>query len=271
VAGAAVTLVPKFDEAALAASIRDGATLFFFGVPTMYYRLADSPYLAELSRLRLAVSGSAPLPAELHERIRAASGQAVLERYGMTETGMLLSNPYDGQRRPGTVGFPLPGVQMRLEPLGAGTSEIAGTNEIQVRGPNVMSGYLDNPAATSDAFTADGWFRTGDLGTLDADGYLCIRGRAKHLIITGGYNVYPREVEEVLRTHPAVADVAVVGRPDPKWGEVVAAFVVLADGAVSDVEGWAAERLVHYKRPRTWHVVDSIPRNAVGKALLHKL
>ena len=264
VAGAGAVLMPRFEPSAIAAS---GASLFF-GVPTMYHRLAESSSLSALSSLRLAVSGSAPLPSELYEAIRAGSGQVVLERYGMTETVMLVSNPYDGERKPGTVGFPLPGVSLRLEPREGGTAEI------QVRGPNVIAGYLDNPAATAEAYTSDGWFRTGDLGTFDADGYLSISGRAKELIITGGYNVYPREVEELLRTHPGIADAAVVGIPSPQWGETVAAFVVPASSASlrpSELDSWCEERLVAYKRPREWHLVESIPRNALGKILRHDL
>ena len=267
VTGASARLLSKFEPGAVAESIHSGATLFF-GVPTMYHRLAESPHLADLRGLRLAVSGSAPLPAELHETVRAACGQVVLERYGMTETIMLVSNPYEGERRPGTVGFPLPGVELRLHPHGPGVEEI------QVRGPNVIRGYL-SPSDTEAAFTPDGWFRTGDLGELDADGYLRISGRMKELIITGGYNVYPREVEEVLRAHPLVADAAVVGLPSSRWGETVAAFVVPVEGAteavVSTLETFVAERLVDYKRPREWRLVPEIPRNALGKILRHQL
>ncbi|HLT12282.1 MAG TPA: AMP-binding protein, partial [Micromonosporaceae bacterium] len=268
-AGAGALLVPKFEPASIAAAIDTGCSLFF-GVPTMYHRLAESPHLGALSRLRLAVSGSAPLPAELHEAIRAGCGQAVLERYGMSETVMLVANPYDGERRPGTVGFPLPGVELRL------AEREGGTAEIQVRGPNVIRSYLDNPEATAAAFTADGWFCTGDLGEFDEDGYLRISGRAKELIITGGYNVYPREVEEVLRAHPGVADAAVVGFPSEAWGETVAAFLVPAQSGeekalLSAVESWCEERLVAYKRPREWRIVDEIPRNALGKILRHQL
>jgi malonyl-CoA/methylmalonyl-CoA synthetase len=264
VTGAAATLLP-FTPSGVAAAIEDGASMLF-GVPTMYHRLAASPHLQALAGLRLAVSGSAPLPADLHAAVREGSGQIVLERYGMTETVMLVSNPYDGERRPGTVGFPLPGVQLRL------AAREGGTAEIEVRGPNVISHYLDDPSATADSFTADGWFRTGDLGTLDEDGYLTISGRAKELIITGGYNVYPREVEEALRTHPAVADAAVVGVASAQWGETVAAFVVLGGTAGADeLDAWCAERLVAYKRPREWHVVAAIPRNALGKVQRHLL
>jgi malonyl-CoA/methylmalonyl-CoA synthetase len=270
VAGAGAVLLPRFEPAAVAEAIGSGASLLF-GVPTMYHRLAADPALASLSGLRLAVSGSAPLPAELHEAIRVGSGQVVLERYGMTETIMLVSNPYEGERRAGTVGFPLPGVELRLAPRDGGTSEI------QVRGPNVITRYLDNPMATAQAYTSDGWFRTGDLGTISDDGYLTITGRAKELIITGGYNVYPREVEELLRTHVGVADAAVVGAPSVAWGEMVVAFVVPSPSVssptalVSELDSWCAGRLIGYKRPREWHVVESIPRNALGKILRHEL
>jgi len=266
-AGASAVILPKFDPAAVASAIRAHGATLFFGVPTMYHRLATSPHLADLRALRLAVSGSAPLPADLHAAIEADSGQRVLERYGMTETVMLTSNPYDGERRPGTVGFPLPGVSLRLSPRDGGVTEI------EVTGPNVIAGYLDRPGADAAAFTPDGWFRTGDLGVLDDDGYLRISGRAKELIISGGYNVYPREVEEALRAHPAVADAAVVGAPSPEWGETVVAFVV-ADGGPAlegELARWCADRLAPYKRPRQWRWVGAIPRNALGKVLRHEL
>jgi malonyl-CoA/methylmalonyl-CoA synthetase len=262
-AGGRVMLIPRFSPADVAEAISRGSTMFF-GVPTMYHRLAESPDLEALRALRLAVSGSAPLPAELFAAVREGSGQTVLERYGMTETVMLVSNPYDGERRPGTVGLPLPGVRLRLQPSEGGTAEI------EVRGPNVIGGYLDNPAATAQAYTSDGWFRTGDLGELDEAGYLRISGRAKELIITGGYNVYPREVEEVLRGHPGVVDAAVVGTPSTTWGETVVAYIV-GDASPADLEQWCAERLVAYKRPREWRSVELIPRNALGKVLRHEL
>ncbi|HET8658793.1 MAG TPA: AMP-binding protein [Micromonosporaceae bacterium] len=296
VGGCAVVL-PRFTPAGVAEAVTAHGATMFFGVPTMYHRLAESPYLADLRRLRLAVSGSAPLPAQLHAAVAAGSGQQVLERYGMTETMMLVSNPYAGPRRPGTVGLPLPGVSVRLRPQPGGVAEI------EVRGPNVISGYLDSPEASAAAFTPDGWFRTGDLGVLDEDGYLTISGRAKELIITGGYNVYPREVEEVLRSHPGVADAAVVGAPSTEWGEAVVAFVVPAAGDPGppgggpvqpsgdpswsggasgppeerlerlreQLEEWCAGRLAPYKRPRVWRWVDAVPRNPLGKVLRHRL
>ncbi|HEX7744847.1 MAG TPA: acyl-CoA synthetase, partial [Micromonosporaceae bacterium] len=269
VAGGSLLLLPRFEPPAVASAIEAGATMFF-GVPTMYHRLAASPHLDALRALRLAVSGSAPLPAELHDTVRERTGQRILERYGMTETIMLVSNPYDGPRRPGTVGLPLPGVSLRLAPREGGVTEI------EVTGPNVFGGYLDRPQATAEAFTTDGWFRTGDLGVLDDDGYLRISGRAKELIITGGYNVYPREVEEVLRSHPAVGDAAVAGLPSPEWGETVVAYVVPADAVdtsalEADLTQWCAERLAAYKRPRAWRWIETVPRNALGKILRHEL
>jgi malonyl-CoA/methylmalonyl-CoA synthetase len=266
-AGASALLLERFDvDLLLDSASRHGATLLF-GVPTMYGRLAASPRVGELTRLRLCVSGSAPLTPEVFQRIADQSGQRLLERYGMTETMMNVSNPYDGERRPGTVGLPLPGVELRLSEGASG--------EVLLRGPNVFSGYWRNPRATAAAFDADGWFRSGDLGSLDARGYLRIEGRSKELIITGGYNVHPREVEEALLEHPRVAEVAVVGAPSEEWGETVAAFVVPhgAGGppAAEELLAFAAERLAAFKRPRVVRFVSSLPRNALGKVLKQEL
>jgi malonyl-CoA/methylmalonyl-CoA synthetase len=255
--GGSAVVVDRFSaDGVLDAAGRHGGTLFF-GVPTMYHRLAGSGRVAELARLRLCVSGSAALPVPLAERVRAGAGVAVLERYGMTETLLTISNPYDGERRPGTVGFPLPGVDVRAD----ATDGVLG-----VRGPSVFAGYWERPAATDAAF-ADGWFRTGDVVATDADGYLAVRGRQTDVIISGGYNVYPAEVEEVLLGHPAVAEVAVVGVPSDEWGEAVVAWVVAAGEpvAVDALADFAAARLAPYKRPRELRVVDELPRNAMGK------
>jgi malonyl-CoA/methylmalonyl-CoA synthetase len=263
-AGASAILVPRFDvESVLDAAGGHDASLFF-GVPTMYHRLAQSSRVGELARLRLCVSGSAPLPADLHRVLAERGGQRVLERYGMTETLMNVSNPYDGERRAGSVGLPLPGVELRL------SNEHGG--EIQLRGPNVFAGYWERPQVSAESFI-DGWFRTGDLGGLDTDGYLRILGRSKELIISGGFNVYPREVEEVLLAHPAVAEVAVVGTPSDEWGEVVTAFVVPAGDTPTpeSLLSFAAEQLAPFKRPRLLHFVDTLPRNALGKVLKHQL
>jgi malonyl-CoA/methylmalonyl-CoA synthetase len=253
--GAAVVLRPRFDVEDVAARAADGVSLFF-GVPAMYQRLAAAGRADALARLRLLVSGSAPLPAALATAVAEQAGQIPLERYGMTETVMLTSNPYEGPRKPGTVGLALPGVELRL----------AESGEVEVRGPNVIAGY--DGGAEPEAFTDDGWFRTGDLGDRDDDGYLTLVGRSKELIITGGYNVHPREVEEVLETHPDVREAAVVGRQSERWGEEVTAVVV----AERQVEGealraHAAERLAPYKVPKRIEFAAELPRNALGKVV----
>jgi malonyl-CoA/methylmalonyl-CoA synthetase len=240
---------------------QEAATLFF-AVPTMLHRLVEHPRAEALRRLRLLVSGSAPLAAALHARLEARCGQRCLERYGMTETGMLVSNPVDGARVPGSVGFPLPGVELRL----------AAGGEIEVRGPNVFRGYPDRPDANAEAFTRDGWFRTGDLGALDGEGRLSIVGRAKELVISGGYNVHPREVEEALLAHPDVREAAVVGTPDPEWGERVTAYLVSERAlGLEELRGFLADRLAAYKHPRLVHRVEALPRNALGKLQRHRL
>ena len=259
-AGSSILLRPGFDAGDVT-TLAPEATMFF-GVPTMYARLVDHADAARMGSLRLCVSGSAPLPPSLFDGFAERTGQRVLERYGMTETMMNLSNPYEGERRPGTVGFPLPGVEVKHGADG----------EILVRGPNVTPGYWDRPDATAEAFDADGWFHTGDVGTCDPDGYHRIVGRTKELIITGGFNVYPREVEDVLRAVPGVVDVAVVGLPSPEWGETVTAFLV-ADGRFdrTQAEAVAARDLARFKQPRDYRVVDELPRNAMGKVLRHVL
>jgi malonyl-CoA/methylmalonyl-CoA synthetase len=263
-AGASMVVLPRFDPDAVVDAVRTHDATLFFGVPTMYARLRDAGRLPDLSRLRLLVSGSAPLDPVLFRAISEQAGQAPVERYGMTETVMLTSNPLRGERRAGSVGLPLPGVQVRLGEAGA----------VQVNGTNVFRGYWDRPAATREAFTQDGWFRTGDIGELDDDGYLRLVGRASDLIITGGYNVYPREVEDAILTHTGVGDVAVVGVPDDTWGERVVAFVVTRDPLsepgtdVGALLGAHVETLLApYKRPRSWTVVTELPRNAMGKVL----
>jgi malonyl-CoA/methylmalonyl-CoA synthetase len=268
--GASAILQERFDPETVLDAAEHDATLFF-GVPTMYARLIESPGASRLAGLRLCVSGSAPLSAALHDSIRERCGQTVLERYGMTETVMLVSNPYEGERRPGSVGFPLPGVELRLDGDGAEDGEIL------VRGPNVFTGYLGHPEANDTCFVAapdgDHWFRTGDIGHVDDDGYVSIVGRCKELIISGGFNVYPREVEDVLREHPHVVDVAVVGTPSDEWGEIVTAFVETDDDdfAVTSLTEWSADRLVSYKRPRLVHRVSALPRNSLGKVVRGEL
>jgi malonyl-CoA/methylmalonyl-CoA synthetase len=271
VAGASAVVLPGFGTDAVFDAVKAQAATMFFGVPTMYARLARSARVTELGALRVAVSGSAPLPPSVWERIHQASGVAVVERYGMTETVMLASNPLHGERRAGTVGLPLPGVEIRL-----GDGDV-----VEVRGANVFGGYLARPEATEAAFTADGWFRTGDIGRFDAAGYLSLVGRASELIISGGYNVYPREVEDVLRRHPLIADVAVVGTPDEEWGEIVTAYAVLPPDVGSEEEisrswadvvaAFARDELAPYKVPRLWHRIEALPRNAMGKVVRQAL
>ena len=220
------------------------------------------------SSMRLFVSGSAPLLAETHREFEQRTGHRILERYGMSEAGMITSNPYDGERRAGTVGFPLPGVDVRV--VGeAGQRLPAGENgAIQIRGANVFSGYWRMPEKTREEFTDDGWFCTGDIGMFDKDGYLSIVGRAKDLIITGGYNVYPKEIELVLDELPGVNESAVIGVPHSDFGEAVTAVVVPKADAQPDeanIIGELKSKLAGYKVPKRVYFVDSLPRNTMGK------
>jgi malonyl-CoA/methylmalonyl-CoA synthetase len=277
VTGSLVDLRIRFEVADAFDTLGRGETTMFFGVPTMYGRL-----IAEAERratrpppIRLYVSGSAALSAQTFEDFERLFGQRILERYGMTETIMNLTNPYDGERRPGTVGQPFPGQEARIVDVATRQPILdERPGEIQVRGPHVFKGYWQQSDATAAAFDAEGWFNTGDLGWRSADGYYTISGRARELIITGGYNVYPREVEEVLVTHPGVAEAAVLGLPDPDFGEQVVAVVVRRDGAASlvsadDLIALCRDQLASYKKPRQVHFVDALPRNALGKVQKH--
>ena len=261
----------RFDPRGVIARLPEATV--FMGVPTLYVRLLGEPTLtrAACAHMRLFISGSAPLPIETFEDFHVRSGHTILERYGMSETVMLTSNPYavkDGFRRGGTVGFPLPGVGVRVvDDTGAPcpTGEIG---HIQVRGPNVFKGYWQMPEKTKEEFTADGWFRTGDVGRFDAQGYVTIVGRSKDLIISGGYNVYPAEVESVLNDMVGVAESAVVGVPHADFGEAVVAVVVARAGATPDVAALINElkgKIANFKVPKRVFVVDELPRNAMGK------
>jgi len=244
--GSRARLLPRFDPEALAAALTGASVLF--AVPAMYERLVEH---LEPGSLRLAVSGSAPLPPALAERVAAALGFAPLERYGSTEAGLCVSQLVDGERRPGTVGFPLPGLELA----------ILEEDEIALRGPQVFGGYWDDPEATAESFTPGGWFRTGDAGRLGAAG-LEITGRLKELIVSGGLNVYPREVELALEEHPGVARAAVVGVPSERWGEEVVAFVV---GEAGGLDAHLRERLSAHKVPKRVLVVDDLPVSDTGK------
>jgi malonyl-CoA/methylmalonyl-CoA synthetase len=241
------------------------------GVPTFYTRLLAEPGLtkAACAAMRLFVSGSAPLLAETHVEFEARTGQRILERYGMTETGMLTSNPLEGERRPGTVGFPLPGTQVRVVDDEGAPCAAGDIGHIQVKGDNVLSGYWRLPEKNKEEFTADGFFRTGDVGSFSKDGYLSIVGRSKDLIITGGYNVYPKEVELAIDELPGVQESAVVGVPHPDFGEAVTAVVVPRAGveAPTETQVIAAlkSRLANFKVPKRVHVVGELPRNTMGK------
>jgi len=266
--GGSATLVHFTPAAVVAELTREDHTrgTMFFGVPAMYQRLCDwlDEHPTDLSFVRLFVSGSAPLPPALFERCKRLLGQGPIERYGITEGGIVVSNPYEGPRQPGRVGLPFPGVEVKL----------GERDEVLLKGGQVFKGYWRNPIATAEAFTEDGFFRTADVGQIGSDGTLAIRGRLKELIISGGFNVYPREVELVLEEHPAVEEVAVVGIPSDAWGEEVTAFVVPSK-AQPLVEGelisFARERLATYKCPRRVVVVDRLPRNAMGKIERAKL
>ncbi|MBN9388166.1 MAG: acyl-CoA synthetase [Chloroflexi bacterium] len=277
--GASAELRRKFEAASVLETLQQDTNLtMFFGVPTMYGRLLEgAAKLNGLPRpLRLYVSGSAPLSRETFNAFEKIFGQRILERYGMTETIMNMTNPYHGERRAGTVGAPFPGQEARIvdvqsrQPLPDGE-----TGEIEVRGPHVFAGYLHRPEATAEAFDEDGWFKTGDLGWRSEDGYYSINGRARELIISGGYNVYPREVEEVLLQHPSVGDVAVFGLPHPDLGEQVVAAVVPAPGqplpSTNELAEFCRHQLASFKKPRQVVLVPSLPRNALGKVQKHLL
>ncbi|NGQ93335.1 malonyl-CoA synthase [Rhodobacter sp. HX-7-19] len=265
--GGAMIWLPGFDAGAVLRMLP--AATVMMGVPTFYTRLLEEPGLTRdlVGHMRLFVSGSAPLLAETHEAWAARTGHRILERYGMTETNMNTSNPYEGERRAGTVGFPLPGVELRI--LAEGRDVPVGeVGMIEVRGPNVFAGYWQMPEKTAEELRADGWFITGDLGMRDGDGYVHIVGRAKDLVITGGYNVYPKEVELVLDEVPGVAESAVIGVPHPDFGEAVFAVLVARKGAGLEAEAVLAaiaDRLARFKQPKAAVVVDSLPRNTMGK------
>jgi malonyl-CoA/methylmalonyl-CoA synthetase len=266
--GGSATLVHFSPQAVVAELTRPDAQrgTMFFAVPAMYQRLCDwlDQHPADLSHVRVFVSGSAPLPPALFERCSKLLGQPPVERYGITEGGIVVTNPYDGPRQAGRVGVPFPGVEVKL----------GDKHEVLIKGGQLFQGYWRNPGATAEAMTPDGFLRTGDVGEIGDDGTLAIRGRLKELIISGGFNVYPREVELVLETHPAVGEVAVAGVPSDKWGEEVTAFVVPSNSFPLDeaeLIAYARERLAHYKCPHRVVVLDKLPRNAMGKVLRTKL
>ena len=264
-AGYRMRLLERFDHQAAAREFLDFRPTVFFGVPTLYVRLLSTP--PEVARAigsaaRLFVSGSAPLPAPVLEDFRALFGHTILERYGMTETCMNISNPYAGERRPGTVGLPLPGVSCKIV-----------DGELYVRGPNVCAGYWRREPETKAAF-AGGWFRTGDLAERSEDGYYTLKGRRSDLIISGGFNIYPREIEEFLLEQEGVAEAAVTAQPDRLRGEVAVAYLVPKPGMTIDagaLEAACRASLASFKIPRAFLPVEKLPRNALGKVQKHLL
>jgi malonyl-CoA/methylmalonyl-CoA synthetase len=261
-------LLPKFDAASVMRHLREVSV--YMGVPTHYTRLLqqEALNLDSTARVRLFISGSAPLLIETHQEFFRRTGHTILERYGMTETLMNTSNPYEGPRVPGSVGPPLPGIAIRAVYPDSGTPAGDAIGLLEVKGPNVFAGYWRDEEKTRGEFTADGWFKTGDLGRIDEAGYVHIVGRAKDLVISGGYNVYPREVEAELDMLLGVLESAVFGVPHPDFGEGVTAAVVLRLGAVlteAEIIGASRTRLASYKVPKRVILLDELPRNALGK------
>jgi malonyl-CoA/methylmalonyl-CoA synthetase len=277
--GACCELLPRFDAGATWSRLGSGEITLFMAVPTIYVKLIDAyrrlpedrrqAISRTLRGMRLMVSGSAALPVDLLERWRGISGHTLLERYGMTEVGMALSNPLAGERVPGAVGQPLPGVTVRLVDESGETVPDGTPGELEVRGPGLFSRYWRDPEATAGAFR-DGWFRTGDVAVLDQGSYRILGRQSVDIIKTGGYKVSALEIEDALLANPDVDECAVVGVPDPEWGERVTAAIVQRPGAELTVDGlraWAAERLAPYKVPSRVHFVDELPRNALGKVV----
>jgi malonyl-CoA/methylmalonyl-CoA synthetase len=275
--GSTITLHRSFVAADVLSELHSGRISMFFGVPTMYGRLlAEARQRPERpTGVRLLVSGSAPLSPQVLEEVQEEFGLRILERYGMTETVMNLGNPLEGERKAGSVGLPFPGIEVRIaDPSDSSGVETGDVGEVQLRGPNICRGYWQAPEATAEVWTTDGWFRTGDLGYRDPDGYVFLTGRARELIISGGFNIYPREVEEVLEAHAGVAEAAVFGLSDPDLGEKVVAAVVSTGTDPIDVpslQEFCRARLASFKKPREVYIVPALPRNALGKVQKHVL
>jgi len=269
--GSAMFFEPKFD-AARAMQLLPESTVMM-GVPTFYVRLLhEAAFARDVCRnIRLFVSGSAPLLKETFDEFKSRTGHTILERYGMTEGGMFTSNPYEGERRGGTVGFPLPGTALRIVGAGGTAVKTGAVGSIQVKGDNVFVGYWGMPEKTREEFTADGFFKTGDMGSRDADFYVTISGRSKDLVITGGLNVYPKEIEELIDAMPGVVESAVIGLPHPDFGEAVSAVVVRQKNAAgralteSGIIAAIKDQLANFKVPKWVYLVDELPRNAMGK------
>ena len=274
-AGGSMIFLEKFDADTVLDRLPEATTMM--GVPTFYTRLLDDPRFTKdlVGHMRLFISGSAPLLAETHKQFEERTGHRILERYGMTETSMSTSNPYDGERRAGTVGFPLPGVEAKICDAESGAEMPTGEiGVLWVRGPNVFKGYWQLPEKTAEELMEDGWFITGDLALIDERGYVHIVGRGKDLIISGGYNIYPKEIELFLDDIPGVNESAVVGAPHPDFGESVVAVLVPEAGATLDtaeIEALVRRDLAGFKRPRRIEIMDALPRNTMGKVQKNQL
>ncbi|MEM8861053.1 MAG: AMP-binding protein [Chloroflexota bacterium] len=270
-AGGTAIMLPKFEtESALRLMVEKQCTVFM-AVPTIHKRIVEFPQAADydLSHMRLLTSGSDRLPDDVNIKFQEMFGHKLLERYGMSETMMNLSNPLHGERRVGSVGLPLPQVEARIvDPETEALLPDGEVGAVQIKGPHVFKGYWRMPEKTAESFSPDGWLRTGDLGMREPDGYFTLKGRSKDLIITGGFNVYPPEVEFVLAEHPAVLNSAVIGCPNEEWGETVTAVIILRDGQTTSAEeiiAFCREQLAAYKIPRKVVFGDELPRNSMGK------
>lgn len=281
--GACCEFLPKFSPKALFAIFEKGEVNVFMAVPTIYFKLityynslsktAQKNISGNLEKFRLMVSGSAALPVSVLEEWKKISGHILLERYGMTEMGMAISNPYKGKRRPGHIGQPLPGVSIRLVDETNALVSVGEPGEIQIKGPNVFKEYWDKPVATHDAFTPDGWFKSGDIALYDIDSYQILGRNSVDIIKSGGYKISALEIEEVLRTHPQIKDCGVVGIPDLEWGEIIGASIILKSGElpVATLTDWIQEKLPAYKTPKKYIFQEDLPRNVMGKVTKNDL
>jgi malonyl-CoA/methylmalonyl-CoA synthetase len=281
-AGATLQFLHPFQAAEVFSIFLEGKVNVFMAVPTIYFKLiAEFDSYSEnqkialtacMSAFRLMVSGSAALPASVMERWREVSGHTLLERYGMTEIGMAISNPYRGERRTGYIGTPLPGVEVRLVDEAFEAVALGTPGEIQVKGPGVFATYWGKVEATQKAFTEDGWFKTGDIAVVE-DGYYRILGRDSiDIIKSGGYKISALEIEEVLRSHALIKDCAVIGIPNEEWGELVAAVLVTETTLeLAELKDWLKERLPNYKSPKVYQILNELPRNAMGKVVKNEL
>jgi long-chain acyl-CoA synthetase len=271
--GASLTVLPRFDAAKALGILADQRVTIFAGVPTMFSALLHVPDRSDydVSALRLCISGGAAMPVEVLRQFEDAFDCIVLEGYGLSETSPVASFNHPGrERKPGSIGTPIRGVEMRVVDASGAEVPQGEVGEIAIRGHNIMKGYLNKPEATAEAVSADGWFRTGDIGRVDEDGYYYIVDRKKDLIIRGGYNIYPREIEEVLYEHPEVAEAAVVGMPHPELGEEVGAAVALKPGATvtpDELRSYVKSQVAAYKYPRRVWIVDALPKGPTGKIL----